>query len=192
MANTDKLAEFRAEAQRLGIKVEPPSVNRSTADFDVEGNTIHYALAALKGVGRQAVEAIVEARGDRPFHDITDFASRVNPRAINKRVLESLAASGAFDALENNRARVYTGVDVILATAQRKHEAAEIGQNDMFGGPSMREELRLPSLEPWLAAEKLQREFDAIGFYLSGHPLDEYAAVLKKLELKRWSTFCAA
>ena len=80
MANTDKLAEFRAEAQRLGIKVEPPSVNRSTADFDVEGNTIHYALAALKGVGRQAVEAIVEARGDQPFRDITDFASRVNPR----------------------------------------------------------------------------------------------------------------
>src|SRR4029077_17650518 len=91
MANTDKLAEFRAEAQRLGIKVEPPSINRSGVMVDVHEGTIHYALAALKGVGAQAVEAIVEARGDKPFRDITDFASRVNPRAINKRVLESLA-----------------------------------------------------------------------------------------------------
>src|SRR3954471_15367603 len=189
MANTDKLAEFRAEAQRLGIKVEPPSVNRSTADFDVEGNTIHYALAALKGVGRQAVEAIVEARGDRPFHDITDFPSRVNPRAVNKRVLESLAASGAFDALEKNRARVYTGVDAILATAQRQHEAAEVGQNDMFGGPSMREKIPLPAGEPWLPAERLQREFDAIGFFLSGHPLDDYAAALKRLNVQSWTAF---
>ena len=189
MANTDKLAEFRAEAQRLGIKVEPPSVNRSGVDFDVEENTIHYALAALKGVGRQAVEAIVEARGEKPFRDITDFASRINPRAVNKRVLESLAASGAFDALEGNRARAYAGVDAILATAQRQHEAAEIGQNDMFGGPSMREKIPLPAAEPWLPAERLQREFDAIGFFLSGHPLDDYAATLKRLNVQSWTAF---
>jgi len=189
MANTDKLAEFRAEAQRLGIKVEPPSVNRSSADFDVEDNTIHYALAALKGVGRQAVEAIVEARGERPFRDVTDFANRVNPRAVNKRVLESLAAAGAFDALEGNRARVYAGVDAILATAQRQHEAAEIGQNDMFGGPSMRETIPLPAAEPWLPAERLQREFDAIGFFLSGHPLDDYAPALKRLNVQSWTAF---
>ena len=98
MGNTDKLSEFRAEAERLDIKVEPPSVNRSGAAFEVEGNTIYYALAALKGVGRQAVDSIVAARGDKPFADLTDFARRINPRAVNKRVLESLAASGAFDA----------------------------------------------------------------------------------------------
>src|SRR5262245_32914109 len=88
--NTDKLAEFRAEAQRLGIKVMPPSINRSGVAFEVDGNTIHYALAALKGVGPAAVEAIVAARGDRPFTDLSDFATRTNPRAVNKRVLESL------------------------------------------------------------------------------------------------------
>ena len=189
MANTDKLAEFRAEAQRLGIKVEPPSVNRSGVDFDVEEGKIHYALAALKGVGRQAVEAIVEARGDKPFRDITDFANRVNPRMVNKRVLESLAAAGAFDALEANRARAHAGVDAILATAQRQHEAAEIGQNDMFGGPSMHEKIPLPAAEPWLPAERLQREFEAIGFFLSGHPLDDYAATLAKLKVQRWTEF---
>jgi len=135
------------------------------------------------------VDAIVEARGDQPFRDITDFASRVNPRAVNKRVLESLAAAGAFDALEKNRARVYAGVDAILATAQRQHEAAEIGQNDMFGGPSMREKIPLPAAEPWLPAERLQREFEAIGFFLSGHPLDDYAGVLKRLNVQSWTAF---
>jgi len=189
MANTDKLAEFRSEAQRLGIKVEPPSVNRSNEDFDVEENTIFYSLCALKGVGREAVRSIVEARGDKPFRDVTDFAGRVNPRAINKRVLESLAASGAFDALEGNRARVYAGVDAILAAAQRRHEDAAVGQNDMFGG-AVREQIPLPAAQAWLPAERLQREFDAIGFFLSGHPLDDYAAALAKLKVQRWTEFC--
>ena len=79
MGNTDKLAEFRAEAGRLGIAIEPPSINRSGVEFEVAGNTIRYALAALKGVGRTAVEAIVAARGDRPFTDFGDFARRANP-----------------------------------------------------------------------------------------------------------------
>jgi DNA polymerase-3 subunit alpha len=192
MGNTDKLAEFRTEAQRLGIKVEPPSVNRSGVTFDVSENTIYYALAALKGVGRQAVEAIVDARAERPFRDLTDFAARVNPRAINKRVLESLAAAGAFDALDGNRARVHAGVDVVLAAALRRHEDAEIGQNDMFGGGTAREALPLQPAEPWLPAEKLQREFDAIGFFLSGHPLDDYKSVLEKLRVHSWVTFCNA
>src|SRR5437868_4253507 len=189
MANTDKLAEFRAEAQRLGIKVEPPSINRSGVMFDVDAGTIHYALAALKGVGTQAVEAIVDGRGDQPFRDITDFASRVNPRAINKRVLESLAAAGAFDALEKNRARVHAGVDAILAAAQRRQEDAEMGQSELFGGATTREQIPLPAAEAWLPAERLQREFDAIGFFLSGHPLDDYAAALKRLNVQSWAVF---
>jgi DNA polymerase III subunit alpha len=192
MANTDKLAEFRSEAQRLGLKVEPPSINRSGINFDVAGDTIHYALAALKGVGRQAVEAIIEARGDKPFRDLTDFASRVNPRAINKRVLESLAAAGAFDALEPNRARVHAAVDTILAAAQRRHEDAEMGQSELFGGPSTREQLPLPAAEAWLPADRLQREFDAIGFFLSGHPLDDYKDTLVRLRVQPWTEFTRA
>jgi DNA polymerase-3 subunit alpha len=192
MGNTDKLAEFRTEAVRLGVKVEPPSINRSGAMFEVESNTIHYALAALKGVGKQAVEAIAAARAERPFRDLTDFASRVNPRAINKRVLESLAAAGAFDALEGNRARAFAGVDMILASAQRRHDDAALGQSELFGGTSTRETLPLPAVEPWLPAERLQREFDAIGFFLSGHPLDDYAAVLKRLNVQPWTTFATA
>jgi DNA polymerase III subunit alpha len=186
MSNTDKLAEFRGEAQRLGIKVEAPSVNRSGAAFDVEGNTIHYALAALKGVGAQAVDAIVEARGARAFTDLSDFADRVNPRAVNKRVLESLAAAGAFDAIEANRARVFASVDFMLSSAQRTHEAQATGQSELFGSASARPPLGLPSVEPWLPAERLQKEFEAIGFFLSGHPLDDYAGALKRLRVQSW------
>jgi DNA polymerase III subunit alpha len=192
MGNTDKLAEFRAEAERLGIKVEPPSINRSGLEFEPAGNTIHYALSALRGVGRQAVESVIAARSERPFADLADFARRINPRAINKRVLESLVAAGAFDASEPNRARAFAAVDAILGTAQRAHEDAAIGQSELFAGPSAPERLVLPAVEPWLPAQRLQREFDAIGFFLSGHPLDDYAAALKRLRVQPWSEFARA
>jgi DNA polymerase-3 subunit alpha len=192
MGNTDKLAEFRAEALRLGIKVEPPSVNRSGVEFDVNGNTIHYALSALKGVGRQAVEAIVAARGTRPFADLGDFARRINPRAVNKRVLESLAAAGAFDCIERERARAAAAIDTVLAAAQRAHEAASVGQSELFGGPAAPEALTLPAAAAWLPAERMQKEYDAVGFFLTGHPLDDYAPLLKSLRVQSWSELARA
>ena len=192
LSNTDKLSEFRAEAQRLGIKVEAPSVNRSGATFEVSEGTIYYALAGLKGVGGQAVDLIVDARKDGLFTSLADFAARVNPRAINKRVIESLAAAGAFDALDSNRARVFAGAEAILAACQRSHEAATVGQNDMFGGAADAPTIMLPQVEPWLPAERLRREYDAIGFFLSGHPLDDYATVLKRLRVQTWAEFSRA
>ncbi len=187
--NTDKLAEFRAEALRLGLKLEPPSINRSGRDFDVIGDTIFYALAALKGVGPQAVDLIVEARGDKAFTSLSDFASRVTPKALNKRVVESLAAAGAFDTLEPNRARAYLGADAILAACQSQHEAETSGQQSLFGSIADAPSLMLPAAEPWLPAEKLQKEFDAIGFFLSGHPLDDYGVALKRLRVQSWAEF---
>jgi DNA polymerase-3 subunit alpha len=192
MSNTDKLSEFRSEAQRLGIKVEAPNINRSGATFEVSDGTIYYALAGLKGVGAQAVELIVQARRDGLFTSLADFAARVNPRAINKRVIESLAAAGAFDALDSNRARVFGGAEAILAACQRSHEAATNGQNDMFGGAADAPTIMLPQVEPWLPAERLRREYDAIGFFLSGHPLDDYATALKRLRVQSWAEFSRA
>src|SRR5665213_3344875 len=159
IGNTDKLAEFRAEAERLGIRLDPPSINRSGVEFDVEGNTIVYALAALKGVGRQAVETIIEARNGGNFADLADFATRINPRAINKRVVESLTAAGAFDAFEPNRARVLAAVDAVLGRAQHAHETAAVGQSELFGGGGQREPIVLPQVEAWLPAERLKREY---------------------------------
>jgi len=192
IGNTDKLAEFRAEAERLAIKVEPPSINRSGVAFDVADNTIYYALAALRGVGRQAVESIVSARNAHPFRDLGDFARRINPRAVNKRVLESLVAAGAFDAFDANRARVLPAVDGILATAVRAHDDASSGQSELFGGAAAPEPLNLPDVEAWLPAEHLKREYEAVGFFLSGHPLDDYAAALKRLRVQQWSEFARA
>lgn len=192
MSNTDKLSEFRTEAQRLGIKVEPPSVNRSAATFEVSENTIYYALAGLKGVGAHAVEQIVDARKSGLFTSLADFATRVNPRAINKRVIESLAAAGAFDTIESNRARAFAGAEAILAASQRSFEAVALGQNDMFGGMADAPTVMLPSIDSWLPADKLRREYDAIGFFLSGHPLDDYATILKRLRVQSWAEFSRA
>jgi DNA polymerase-3 subunit alpha len=189
MGNTDKLAEFREEATRLGIEIVPPAINRSGVAFEVEGNRIYYALGALKGVGAQAVESIVAARGQKPFADLTDFASRINPRAVNKRVLESLASAGAFDAIERDRARAFAAVDAMLAASQRAHDGAERGQSELFGGHIARETLAIPPVEPWLAAERLQKEYDAIGFFLSGHPLDDYGTTLKRMRVQSWAEF---
>ena len=189
MGNTDKLAEFRDEAERLGIKVEPPQINRSGRHFEVEGNTIFYSLAALKGVGGQAVDLIVAARKDRPFRDLTDFAARINPRNVNKRVLESLAAAGAFDKLEANRARRPCRGRDRCCRPRRDPMTRSVGQNELFGGPSDREPLRLPSVEPWAPSDRLQREYEAIGFFLTGHPLDDYAKALKRMKVLNWSEF---
>jgi len=194
MDNTDKLSEFRREAERLGARVEPPSINRSGVTFEVEHRAdvsiIRYALAAVKGVGVQAVEAIVAARGDRPFRDLADFASRLQPRLVNKRTIEALIAAGAFDELEKDRARATAAIEAMIAMANRTQEAAAIGQNDFFGGAgSAPEPLRIPDYDPWLPAFRLQKEYDAIGFFLTGHPLDEYGALLEKLRVQRWTQF---
>jgi DNA polymerase-3 subunit alpha len=192
--NTDKLAEFRREAIRLGIPVESPSVNKSGVAFDVafdkDGNgRIFYSLAAIKGVGAQAIEHLVQVRGDKPFRDLADFGRRISPKVINKRALESLIAAGALDELEPDRARLTAGVERILGMAARVQESAAVGQGDMFGGVDDRQPLLLPAVEPWLQAEKLQREHDAVGFFLSAHPLDEYRTVLQRMRVQTWAEF---
>jgi DNA polymerase-3 subunit alpha len=192
MSNTDKLSEFRSEAQRLGIKVEAPSINRSGATFEVSEDTIYYALAALKGVGASAVEQIVDARQKGLFTSLADFATRVNPRAINKRVIETLSAAGAFDTLEHSRARAFAGAESILAACQRSHEAVTSGQNDMFGNMADAPTVMLPNIDAWLPSDRLRREYDAIGFFLSGHPLDDYATILKRLRVQSWAEFSRA
>jgi DNA polymerase-3 subunit alpha len=194
-SNTDKLSEFRNEALRLGIKVDPPSVRRSGVDFDVHKGedgklTIRYALSAVKGVGEGQAASIVAARGDRPFRDVADFAQRVNPREINKRVLESLVCAGAFDELEPDRARAFASMEVVLAVANRTQAERAGGQSQLFGGAHAEpEKLVIPAAAAWPAAERLRREFEAVGFFLSGHPLDDYAHVMTKLRVVRWAEF---
>ena len=190
--NTDKLAEFRAEAERLGIKVAPPSVNASDVDFDVrvgaDGRpTIIYALSALKGVGDAQAEALVLARGGRAFASLSDMANRLDPRLVNKKALESLAAAGTFDELERDRAVAFASIEPMLAIANRGASERAAGQNALFGETEA-EPLKVRAA-PWSEAEKLKHEFDAVGFFLSGHPLEAYDSALKRLRATRWADF---
>jgi DNA polymerase-3 subunit alpha len=194
MSNTDKLADFRQDALRLGIDVVPPSVITSHRNFEVEENRIFYALAAIKGMGDAAVEHIVAKRKERPFADLEDFCERVDPKIVGKRVLESLILAGALDCFGHDRAALMAGVERMMGLASRAYEDAALGITDMFGAASAgrQQKLHLPAAEPWLPAERLHKEFLAVGFYLSAHPLDEYKAALQRMRVQNWSEFSIA
>jgi DNA polymerase-3 subunit alpha len=185
VSNTDRLAALRQDATRMGIRILPPDINRSSADFtlerDAEGKLcVRYALAAIKKVGMAAMQALVAARGARPFADLADFAARVDPRQLNKMQIENLARAGAFDGLERNRARLFAGAETILRRAQSSAEERGSGQIGLFGGGKP-ESLRLPDLPAWAPMDELAFEAEAIGFHLTAHPLDAYVQSLRRL-----------
>ena len=194
MSNTDKLSDFRRDALRLGIDVVAPSVMTSFRDFEVDENRIFYSLAAIKGVGEAAVDHIVEKRSEKKFKNLEDFCLRIDPHIVGKRVFESLIAAGALDCFNRDRAAMMAGVDWLIGTAQLAAREASTGQANIFGDNFVDapEAIRLPDIEPWLSAEKLHREFQTVGFYLSAHPLDEYESALEKMRVQVWSDFEAA
>jgi DNA polymerase-3 subunit alpha len=177
LSNTDKLATFVQDARRLGVVVAPPCINRSSADFSVESGVIRYALGAVKGVGLSAMQAVVaERERSGTFANLFDFAERVDPRAVNRRQLENLARAGAFDAIEPERARAFAGMEKLCAYAQRLASDRASSQSSLFGAAEPAARPPLPHAAAWMAQDRLDREFESIGFYLSGHPLDEFFA----------------
>src|SRR5882672_8514020 len=201
IGNTDRLNVFRQEAARLSIEVRAPDINRSQAYFAcdagsaerTDGGVIYYALAAVKNVGRQAMEHVVASReAGGPFRSIADFAHRIDPRLVNKRAFESLVKAGAFDALHKNRRQLVQSADLVLNDAARNVRDRDMGQSSLFGAAeSARDSLPLVALDDWPMHERLAEEFAAIGFYLSGHPLDSYAKVLKRLGVTRYADLLA-
>lgn len=191
LGNTDKLNVFRQELVRLGIPLLTPDINLSRDSFTVETTpdgqqAIRYALAAVKGVGEQAIKALVaeRERGGR-FKDLFDFARRLDSRVMNKRLLEHLACAGAFDSLNGNRGQVYKAMDTLLRYAHAAQQERESGQDNLFGGgPGVALHLpALPKVQDWDPLERLRYEFEAIGFYLSAHPLDTYGKALERLKV---------
>ncbi|MGC9419396.1 MAG: DNA polymerase III subunit alpha [Rhodovulum sp.] len=179
---TDKLSIY-AEEVRRGLKIEivPPCVNRSQATFDVKDGKLVYGLGALKNVGVEAMKLIVEGRAEKPFATLFDFARRVDLKRIGKRPLEMLARAGAFDQLDPNRRRVFDSLDALVAYSAAIHDQRGSAQVSLFGeaGDDLPEP-RLSPVDDWLPNERLAEEHKAIGFYLSGHPLDDYMGALKR------------
>jgi DNA polymerase-3 subunit alpha len=201
IGNTDRLNIFRQEAHRLGIEVRAPDINRSHAHFTcdagadehIEGGVIYYALAAVKNVGRQAMDHLVEIREKNgPFKSIADFARRVDPRLVNKRAFENLAKAGAFDALHSNRRQLVESADIVLGYAARQMRDRDLGQSSLFGASeNANQNLPLNAVNDWPVHERLAEEFSAIGFYLSGHPLDSYTQALRRLGVSNYADLLA-
>jgi DNA polymerase-3 subunit alpha len=186
---TDKLAVYKREVDKLGLKTIAPCVNASLATFTVRDNALVYGLGALKNVGVDAMQLIVQARqkdgGEKPFATLFDFARRVDLKRIGKRPLEMLARAGAFDQLDPNRARVFEALDALSAYSAAIHEAAASSQVSLFGSAGADiPEPRLPFRDDWLPVERLAQEHQAIGFYLSGHPLDDYMSALRRQKVQ--------
>ncbi len=182
---TDKLAVYFQEVKKgLELPWKPPCVNTSLATFDVQDGALVYGLGGLKNVGADAMGLIVDARlaeGAKPFSTLFDLARRVDLKRVGKRPLEMLARAGAFDVLDPNRRKVLGGLDALVGYSAAIHDQKNSNQVSLFGeaGDDLPEP-RLPACEDWLPAERLAEEFKAVGFYLSGHPLDDYLAPLKR------------
>jgi DNA polymerase-3 subunit alpha len=179
---TDKLAVYFEEVKKgLGLPYVPPCVNRSLATFDVVEGALVYALGALKNVGAEAMQLVVKGRGDKPFVNLFDFARRVDLKKVGKRPLEMLARAGAFDQIDSNRRRVFENLEPLVQYSAAIHEQKASNQVSLFGeaGDDLPEP-RISPINDWLPAERLAEEFRAIGFYLSGHPLDDYMPALKR------------
>ncbi|MDF2094745.1 DNA polymerase III subunit alpha [Aquibaculum arenosum] len=186
MGNTDKLNLFRQELDRLRIRLLPPDVNHSFADFAVEalpegGKAIRYALGAIKNVGATAMKQLVAEREEKgAFASLGDFARRIDARSINKRAIENLVCAGAMDSLEPNRQRAHLAAESIVRHAATAANERDSGQFSLLGGAAQPETLKLQPVSDWPAIDRLQKEFDALGFYLSAHPLDSYRNLLQR------------
>jgi DNA polymerase-3 subunit alpha len=180
--NTDTLTVLLDECRRMEIPVLPPDINQSTLNFTPTDEDIRYGLAAIKNVGEGAAQSMVDTRiADGSFTTLFEFCERIDLRAVNRRVVESLIAAGALDGLEGHRAQKMEALESAFKAASKAQEAREKGQISLFdgGGSSELERWDLPEVAEWSEREKLAKERDLLGFYISSHPLKPYARDLK-------------
>jgi|APLak6261679142_1056127.scaffolds.fasta_scaffold00012_129 DNA polymerase-3 subunit alpha len=184
--NTDKVVLHIAEARQGGIQVLPPDINESDLAFGAVEGKIRFGLGAIKGVGESAIEAIIEARKDKPFTSLFDFCERVDGRRVNRKTMEALVQAGAFDFEKRHRRQLFDTVGIALERGASTQRDIEVGQSNLFGmlaastppGKAARDDYA--QVEPWTEKEKLSYEKASIGFYVSGHPLDAYQKELRR------------
>jgi DNA polymerase-3 subunit alpha len=188
--NMDEVVKYIKECREMGIKVEPPDINVSGANFTPHGEGIRFGLAAVKNAGHTAIESILRARQERGrFHSLFEFCEAVDLRLLNKRVLESLIKAGALDGL-GRRAQLLAAVDKAMEHAQKAHRDRESGQHGLFGvfeegeGKRKRKEEALPEAEEWPESQRLAYEKEVLGYFLTGHPMEKYADKLLDFRAK--------
>ncbi|WP_443971510.1 DNA polymerase III subunit alpha [Sphingobium sp. CR28] len=197
---TDKLTVFVDDMRRAGIACLAPDINASEADFTVEPDpadadrqAVRYALGGLKGVGEKAMEQLVEERAARgPFRDLDDLADRIEPRLLNKRQMESLAAAGAFDSLGLDRAVAFAAAETVLAVAASAAHQRASGQGGLFGGDDVpHASVPLTQEARWSASERMAQEREAFGFYFSAHPVDRYRQFSRGRGVRSYAELCS-
>ncbi len=180
MDNTAKVVLFINECKEMEIEILPPDINESSRVFKVAGNLIRFGLEAVKGVGSSAIDAIIEIRNEGAFDSFSDFCLRADSRKVNKKVIESLIKSGAMDSM-GKRAQLMEGLPQFMETAVRHQREKSLGQESMFGNIHEIPAERLPLVEEWGETKLLAMEKEALGFYITGHPLNKYKDQLEKL-----------
>ncbi len=203
LGNTDKLNTFRQELDRLGIPLLTPDINKSDVVFSVERKpddgpddlgAIRYALAAVKNVGEAAMQSLVDERAENgPFKSIDDFVARLDSQQVNKRQIENLTRVGAFECLVPNRRQVFQSVETMMRHANLARAERNSNQISLFGGESEPAPgIEMPNVAEWAPMDRLKEEFDALGFYLSAHPLDSFSKSLEKLKVRRIADISAS
>ena len=181
--NTEKLVKYINECRDMGIEVEPPAINASGVDFTVDGPSIRFGLSAIKGVGEGAIRCLLEAREEgEAFESLHDICSRVDGRTVNKRVLEALVQSGSLDGFGARRSQLAMAIDGAIDFGQKQRADALAGQASLFGGDDDSEPAAppLPEIPEWEDRERLAGEKQTLGFYISGHPLDDHRDLLER------------
>ncbi len=179
MDNTDKVVRFIADCRKMGISILPPDINLSGKEFKVIGNSIRFGLEAVKGVGSAAIDSILKTRDKAGlFTSVSDFLQRVDQRKVNKKVIESLVKAGAFDSLDTSRPRVMEYINRFLNGNSKMYSAQASGQQSIFYNIEDESEEKIPV---WSTDELLRYEKEALGFYITGHPLTKYDKLMKKI-----------
>ncbi|MDC0516939.1 DNA polymerase III subunit alpha, partial [Candidatus Pelagibacter sp.] len=190
ISNQNKLGEFHEELKRINIKVIRPDINKCFADFQFDENNFYYALGGIKSVGYEAISNVVkERRENGDFKSINDFLNRVNPKDINKLQLEGLVKAGAFDNIDNNRQALFNSIPNFILKTKNIYENKAANQIDLFSSDEEQDNEIVLNIEDWKFEDRLSREFEAIGFFISDHPLNQFKEIFDDYKIVDFAKF---
>ena len=190
ISNQNKLSEFHEELKRININVVRPDINKCYADFKFDEENFYYALGGIKSVGFDAISNVVEERlANGEFKSINDFLNRVNPKDINKLQLEGLVKAGAFDNIEKNRQALFNSIPNFILKTKNIHENKAANQIDLFGADEEQDNEIILNMEDWKFEDRLSREFEAVGFFISDHPLNQFKEIFDDYKIVDYIKF---